>query len=155
MDNFRIDVVARGRASFDVAMGLAMFSHGKAEAYAIHPRLGLVLFWSDRETTIADAAETPRFSSDINREAWDRVYKEGQAKVVRVPVQKLPYPMQGKALIEFAWHWLETAADYGRQPDHDGDNEKGWRVYNEAWGHVGSSVYAFVAVAPVWAMYGK
>ena len=154
MDNFHIDVTAEGREAFNAAMGLAMRPHDKAVAYAIHPTLGLVLFWHDGETAIADRAETPQFSSEINREAWDRLYAEGQAKVVCAPVQKLPYAMQGRALVEFAWHWLLTA-DYGRQPDHDGSNEEGWRVYNETWGHVGSSHYAFVAIRPVWAMYGK
>lgn len=46
-------------------------------------------------------------------------------------------------------------ADYGRQPDHDGDNEKGWRLYNETWGMVGGDHSAFAAVEPAWAMYGK
>lgn len=154
MDNFRIDVTAEGREAFDAAMGLAMHRHNKAVSYAIHPMLGLVLFWHESETSIAGGAETPQFPPDINREAWDRMYKEAQAKIVRVPVQKLPYPMQGKALTEFAWNWLATV-ERGPQLDHDGDNEEGWRVYCEAWGHVGSSSYAFVAVQPIWAMYGK
>jgi hypothetical protein len=154
MDNFHIDVTAAGRAAFDTAMGLAMYSHSKAVAYALHPKLGLVLFWSDHEKEIADRTEMPSFSPHVNRELWDQLYKESCAKVVRVPVQKLPYPMQGKALVEFAWNWLETA-ERGEQPDHDGENEAGWRVYCEGWGRVGDAQYSFVAIQPVWAMYGK
>jgi hypothetical protein len=50
--------------------------------------------------------------------------------------------------------WL-AEQDFGKQPDHDGDNGKAWRLYNEAWGHVGNDWEAFLAVQPAWAMYGK
>src|SRR5690349_24893058 len=43
--------------------------------------------------------------------------------------------------------WL-AEADYGPQPDHDGDNSKGWRIYNEAWGHVDNLWGAIVAIQP-------
>jgi hypothetical protein len=51
--------------------------------------------------------------------------------------------------------WLEEV-DYGEEPDHDGSNGKGWRVYCDQWGHVGEyRDRAFVAIEPRWAMYGK
>jgi len=67
---------------------------------------------------------------------------------------ELPYPMTLEQAAEFAIGWLEHA-DYGQKPDHDGDNKKGWRLYCEDWGFVGDDYYAFAAVEPVWAMYGK
>ena len=67
---------------------------------------------------------------------------------------KLPFPMTLEQAADFAIGWLEHA-DYGREPDHDGDNGKGWRLYCEDWGHVDHDHYAFAAVQPVWAMYGK
>ncbi len=69
-------------------------------------------------------------------------------------VLPLPYPMKLDAAIGFAWHWLESAV-YGPQPDHDGSNHKGWRVYNEAWGHIDGEWRAFAAIQPEWMMYGK
>lgn len=66
----------------------------------------------------------------------------------------LPAPMDAEAAIPFIKAWL-AEADYGKQPDHDGDNGKGWRIYNEAWGHVARNHYAFVAIEPEWIMYGK
>ncbi len=66
----------------------------------------------------------------------------------------LPFPMTLEQAADFAAGWLEHA-DYGSEPDHDGDNGKGWRLYCEAWGHVDHDAYAFAAVEPVWAMYGK
>jgi hypothetical protein len=67
---------------------------------------------------------------------------------------KLPFPMTLEQAADFAAGWLEHA-DYGSEPDHDGDNGKGWRLYCEGWGHVDRDHCAFAAVQPVWAMYGK
>lgn len=56
---------------------------------------------------------------------------------------------------EIAFDWLKEA-DYGKQPDHDGDNEKGWLCFTEAWGHVAPYGWqAFIAVKPCWMLYGK
>lgn len=67
---------------------------------------------------------------------------------------KFPFKMDAEGAADFARRWL-AEQDYGRQPDHDGDNGKGWRLYNEAWSHVGGYSYGFVAVKPAWIMYGK
>lgn len=67
---------------------------------------------------------------------------------------RFPFKMDHVGAADFARRWLGEE-DYGREPDHDGDNKKGWRLYNEVWGHVGGWTGAFVAVKPAWAMYGK
>lgn len=66
----------------------------------------------------------------------------------------LPFTLDAAGTADFAARWL-AEADYGREPDHDGDNGRGWRVYNEGWGHVDSHHAAIIAVTPSWAMYGK
>lgn len=66
----------------------------------------------------------------------------------------LPFKMDAAGAADFDTRWL-AEADYGRQPDHDGDNEKGWRLYNEGWGRINGYDYSIVAVKPAWAMYGK
>ena len=66
----------------------------------------------------------------------------------------LPFAMDAGAVLPIIKGWL-AEQDYGREPGHDGDNGKGWRVYNEAWGHIGNDWEAFLAVKPAWAMYGK
>jgi hypothetical protein len=68
--------------------------------------------------------------------------------------QPLPYPMDVEAVIAFVAGWLRTA-HYGVQPDHDGDNGMGWRIYNEAWGRVWGAHSGVIAVQTAWAMYGK
>jgi hypothetical protein len=69
-------------------------------------------------------------------------------------VTPFPFKMTIPQLADFVLGWL-SEADYGPEPDHDGDNGKGWRCYNEGWGHIGGEWQAFAAVEPVWAMYGK
>lgn len=66
----------------------------------------------------------------------------------------LPAPLSANALVEFVRSWL-ASVDYGDEPDHDGDNGKGWTVYNESWGMVANRYQAFAAIKPTWMMYGK
>lgn len=66
----------------------------------------------------------------------------------------LPFKIDAAGAADFATQWL-AEQNYGPEPDHDGDNGKGWRLYCEEWGHVDNESQAFVAVQPVWAMYGK
>ena len=71
---------------------------------------------------------------------------------------KLPKPLEGKALLAFVFRWLKKAWQEraaGDEPDHDGDNSVGFRVFNEDWGHVAGDHSAFVGIQPVWAMHGK
>lgn len=66
----------------------------------------------------------------------------------------LPFPLDEEAAEQWLAQWLKHA-EYGSEPDHDGDNDRGWRAFCTSWGHVGSRHYAFLAVQPEWAMYGK
>lgn len=141
MDNFALNVVSEGKESFKLALQIALSHHTKASHYAVidhdadvnewtkkgGKRKTLVLFWTD------DESFKPKPSA-------------------------FPCDMKGAALFEFVWHWLEDCWEkraHGQEPDHDGDNGNGWRIFNEDWGHVAESHYAFVGIQPVWAMYGK
>lgn len=64
-------------------------------------------------------------------------------------------PLTAETAVDVVSAWIETGAVFGSQPDHDGDNEKSYRIYCEDWGHVDHNHYAFVAIEPRWAMYGK
>lgn len=70
---------------------------------------------------------------------------------------KLPYDMDWKAAADLAWGWLQSQPEdnYREYLDHDGSNGHGFKIYNENWGHVKGSSYAFMAILPVWAWYGK
>lgn len=63
-------------------------------------------------------------------------------------------PLSGSALAYTVEAWL-LGVDYETEPDQDGINTKGFRIFNEAWGHVEDERQAFMGIQPVWAMYGK
>ena len=69
-------------------------------------------------------------------------------------VERFPFWMDAVGAADFAKRWL-AEVEYGPEPDHDGDNGKGWRLYCEAWGMIGYDRCAFIAVQPAWAQYGK
>lgn len=126
MDNFKIDVVSEGAADLALAMQLAV-GERKVVGYAILPKKGMVLFWA-------------------HRPAADKEYRS------------LPFEMDWQKATDFARNWLGSASVRewdGAEPDHDGDNGKGFHLYNEDWGHVAGMWGAIVAVKPAWAMYGK
>lgn len=70
----------------------------------------------------------------------------------------LPLPfnlrVDDASAFQFVDAWLrEQKLD--NEPDHDGDNGRAFRIYNESWGKVGGDSYSFVAIEPAWAMFGK
>lgn len=79
--------------------------------------------------------------------AWTKPSSEGW--------QETMWPMNYIDVMPLIDGWLDNVAQYPPEPNHDGSNGKGWRVYNENWGRVDGDFAVFVAIEPVWAMYGK
>lgn len=75
----------------------------------------------------------------------------------RGPAPKMN-PFICTAPLTFYWpqirDWLEKA-EYPPEPNIDGTVRRGWRVFNEEWGHIKNESAAFAAVLPYWCMYGK
>lgn len=67
---------------------------------------------------------------------------------------KLPFDLTLPQAAKFIADWLKTI-EYPEQPDHDGGNHAGWRIFNDHWGHVAQHHMAVVGVQPQWIMYGK
>lgn len=130
LDNFRIELIAQGKPSLRQALEIA-FRHnapgGKMEGWAV---------------------------SKVDQKFPGLVLLWSLDDVVNELPNKLPFKMGIEGAAEFVWSWLQEQ-DYGPEPDHDGDNGKGWMVYTDGWGHVGVYRYAICAVFPAWAMYGK
>lgn len=139
-DNFHIDVIAPGRAALDAAIAVVFQVHRAATHYAVlntpkeddeegrlsdRPGSTLVLYWSD-----------PR---DVKG------------------ASPLAFPLTLDNASDFVWQWLRGPGQESAspEPDHDGSNGHGWRVFNEAWGHVYGSHYAVCGVQHAWMMYGK
>jgi hypothetical protein len=63
-------------------------------------------------------------------------------------------PLDADGVTPMVIAWLKEQ-DFGNEPDTDGHNGKGFRVYNESWGYIDSDPYAFVAIEPQWITYDK
>lgn len=140
--NFHFDVTAwRGHHDFDV------LGHCLKLAFADHKTAS---HWSQQPGVLAPVEHGRRFAM------WQTPpklilhwYAAGEPALT-------PFlaPVDWEAAAVSVKAWLD-ATDYANEPDHDGDNSKGWRIYNEAWGHVGTYRGAICAVEPAWLEHGK
>lgn len=69
-------------------------------------------------------------------------------------------PIPWARAVDIVKDWAREIADYGSTPDNDGIVSRSWRVYCDAWGFIKEGEhtynhYAFAAVEPYWAEYGK
>jgi len=75
---------------------------------------------------------------------------------------KFPVPVTAETVLPIVWDWLKSEEaekipmeGWDANADHDGDNELGFRVYCEDWGHIGEYRNAIVAIKPAYCWYGK
>ena len=135
MNNFNVDITSRG--DIEPALALAFSKRGTAVGFSIQEvdRKEDVTSWTPK---ILREKRLVFFWAEPNKTEGFRPLTEfGSATAA-----------------EIAQKWLDHV-DYGPEPDHDGSNGKGWRIYNETWGYVGHEWAAIIAVTPRWAMYGK
>lgn len=158
LDNLHLDIVSEGRAALELALELALLHTpgGAVRAECEHPTLGLVFFWSLppkssraarllRDTPILD--EPPRLGvalpevTEFVQTATIKGYGTGR----RLPglLARVEKYLQG---VRYAPP-SRSLDDVGRC--------KGFRLYTEVWGRVGSSDYSIFAVQPAWAFQGK
>lgn len=147
MDNRSINVVAEGDEALRLAITLAW---GKsANQRATHYRFMLVepktRYYGNPtvDTHTTDYAESP-----TGKPTLVILWHDENGAVA------LPYPMNLEQTIEFIRGWL-AQVERGREPSHDGDNGKGFRTFQDFWGHVAGYHCAIIGVQPEWAMYGK
>ncbi|PZQ86025.1 MAG: hypothetical protein DI549_00655 [Ancylobacter novellus] len=142
MDNFHVDITAEGKSSLAKAIGIA-FAHNapgcKSQSYAIKQIV---------------ATEFNGLPVDLNGKRALVLRWTKRTPTDPVEVCDLACGLDAEATAHLAGLWLDEQ-DYGREPDHDGDNGKGWRVFVGGWGHVAGDHYSICAVTPAWAMYGK
>ena len=105
MDNFHIDITSEGSKSLRAALDIAI-SHagGKATHYAV------------RQADTAKKRQGPRLILYWSAEtAYD--------------VAPLPFVLNASNIGDFVEGWLAQNSPQHAEPDHDGDNGKGWRVW--------------------------
>ena len=135
-DNVRLLIRARNKETYKLAMQLGFMEWEIAVGYSVSKEEGLVFYWS--------------LPSPVGG------FKD------------LPFDMDYKEATEFAWSWLQKLDwdkfDFplsGEDVDHDGDNERGWQVWNgvDKWDDEEKDNYpdgrAFVAVRPAYIWLGK
>lgn len=148
MDNFHIDVTCEGARTLRLVMDLAFTQHSRVTHYAIR---------AAEEGEFYDLPDGMEVKFPLSLQIRKRakpprlvfMWTDGGRDAV-----KLPFSLDAEGATDFACRWL-AEQDYGREPDHDGDNGKGWRAYCEGWGHVDGEYQGFLAITPEYAMYGK
>jgi hypothetical protein len=146
MDNRTIDVTSEGDKALACALELvwANAPGGRATHYKVVNLTEKTEYWGapPNHHTVKNVKDDKGVPTMIL--LW-------HAECDAVP---LPVPMSLEASTDVVKGWLKDVPR-GDEPDHDGDNGKGWRVFREAWGHVFGHHYAIVGIQPAWAMYGK
>ncbi len=139
MDNFAFDITAMSKETFDLAMQVACADNEEATLYRVLDYPVKANEWTKEDT--------PKMPTLI-------LYWTDKAD----DATKLPAPMKGEALASFVWNWLQDVWKNdaaGSEPDHDGSNSQGYRIFNEEWTHVADQSEAFMGIQPIWAMHGK
>lgn len=140
MDNFSMDLTAQKNESLRDALRIA-FRHNAPGGKATH--------WVEMDVSPKAEFMNKKGLRKALVLLWNAEDRPGAAS------HKLPVPLDADGAYELVSRWLDTA-DYGHQPDHDGDNGKGFRLlYCDFWGHFEGMRCAIIGVVPAWAMYGK
>lgn len=166
MDNRSIDITSEGRDHIRHALSIAWLGPNyKATHFAIR-RVGRVIKYYANpasEKLPANAIGTELFR--IHHFDQDTSVGSDQPGVKTLILlsmpehdsQELPFPLSLEQATAFVGDWLESLDDkeFEPQPDHDGSNYRGWRMFTDCWGHVAEFHCGIVGVQPVWSMYGK
>lgn len=168
MDNRTFDIIAEGDEDLKLAIRLALrssvFDKPRATHYKVLKLAAKTSYYVRPVVTTEDAGRANVKIADVALIAHHTTHTveipKGTDTLIFLSQDerdaiKLPYPMDGEQMFEFARGWLKQGATWTREPDHDGDNGRGFRVFAEDWGHVAGHHYALLAVQPVWALYGK
>jgi hypothetical protein len=150
MDNFHIDVTARGKLTLVDVLDIAFRFNcpGKgAESWAI--------------VTIPKDIASPiyKIPEELEGETvlifrWAKTELFEMKKSIKAQGQ-FPFKADYQMATDFAWKWLQQA-ELGPEPDMDGDCERdGWRAFIGSWGHFGPDQYSIIAIKPQWVMLGK
>lgn len=146
MDNRTIDLVSEGDKDLEMALTIIWNNcpGGKATHYKIMKLKRHTQYYGEPKSShYSEIKEDPEGMPTLIL-LW---HEEKGA-------QALPYSLELEEAIHFVKGWLKRV-EYDEEPDHDGDNEKGWRVFTEKWGHVAGHHYAIVGIQPQWASYSK
>lgn len=145
MDNFHIDILAEGEETLLEALVIA-FRHNAPGGTATH--------WASLDTKFEGVEWHERDKPGPTRPTLVFYWSDPSLKEA-TEILMYVKPREAATMVIA---WMDTLVKKDKfppQPDHDGSNSRGFRVFCEQWGHVNDNHYAIVAVQPTWAMYGK
>lgn len=133
MDNFLINVRAKSKETFALALKIA-FAHspsGKAAAWFATKEHGLVILWHADESKSSHDFPSPISVETAIVFAWEWLLSADRSEFELV--------------------------DMDADCDHfsDAHCNPAYRIFCENWGYVADSHYAICAILPVWAWVGK
>jgi hypothetical protein len=152
-DNLHLDVTSQGLDALKHALHIAWPGNYKATHLLETKLLEKVTFHPLPDPTrcchnlVEESQGTPTLIL-----FWSQ---EGGALPAQGETDILPFEFDKTMSARHIVQWL-AKANYGPEPDHDGDNQKGFRLFTgDFWGHIAGYRRAICGVQPVWAMYGK
>lgn len=151
MDNFHIDVTARGKKALAAVIDLA-FEFNCPGPYA---KSWAILQISKSIARPLYGIDADLVGAKVLLFRWDQSLDLKEFKDQDVTQGGFPFKANSEHATDFAWRWLEDV-DMGPEPDMDGDCERGgWRAFIGSWGHFGPDHYSIIAIKPEWVMIGK
>lgn len=66
-----------------------------------------------------------------------------------------PYKMNIGEIVSFVYGWLSNTKPNYPEPDTDGHCEQGFKITTEGTDWRGKFSYSFIAITPIWIIYGK
>lgn len=137
MDNFRLDLTGESIETLKEGLSIA-FRHNAPGGRTTH--------WAEVEVKTLPEWD----GASGTRKALVLLWHEDTS----LKSQAFPTRLENQKVVEIVLEWLK-GADYGPEPDHDGSNGRGFRLFCDHWGHVAGSHYGIIGIAPAWAQWGK
>ncbi len=147
--NFYVQLVGHGRPSLERALRLALGLHsaGTVRATCDHSTLGLILL---AELPASPIVDTPDLLAPVSSLPGVPTIRARTGSVAHT-ARPLPHPLhRAESLAHLVEEWL-VQVDHGPPPLAP-PYVRGWHLYTDTHGAVGSATHAVCAIRPAWAI---
>ena len=150
-DNFAVHILSSGKENLDTIAKLIIRNRCSSAEYYVSDHLnGIVLFWHKPGGKLKFSI--PRLEKP-HELCTDR--RDDSRDTIDSHVMRLPFLLNQSNVTDFLWCVLQDFT-YPQEPDHDGDNEKGFIITTgNEWGQIKDEDYCILQMAPAWIMLGK
>jgi len=138
------------------------------KGYKFTNKKGLILYWhfDKKQKDVKPIEELIKIDSNSSSKL-QKLLRKYKLALLNDDIKKrvcIPFEL----LVHSLWNWFENFYEWSKieynpwehDADHDGSNEKGFRIYTEDWGRINgvsytSEDYSLAAIKPVYCWYGK